>query len=69
MQSKRGLVLEGVWLAWVGGAPSCGGGAKTESRRGPRLVEAWLIRVGGASTRVGGAKMQSRHGLVWMGRG
>ena len=27
-----------MWLAWMGGASSCGGGAKTESRRGLRLV-------------------------------
>ena len=55
MQSRRGLRSEGAWLARVGGASACGGGAKMQSSRGLRLEGAWLVRVGGASTCGGGA--------------
>ena len=37
MQSRRGLRLEGAWLVRMGGASTCGGGAKMQSRRGLRL--------------------------------
>ena len=54
-QGRRGLRLEGAWLVRMGGASTCGGGAKMQSRRGLRLEGAWLVRVGVA--------------FVWKGRG
>ena len=55
MQRRRGLRMEGAWLLRMGGASTCGGGAKMQNRRGLRLEGASLLRRGGA--------------FVWRGRG
>ena len=46
MQSRRGLRMEGAWLLRMGGASTCGGGAKMQSRCGLRLEGASLLRRG-----------------------
>ena len=52
----------------VGGASTCGGGAKMQSKRGLHLEGAWVVQAGGDSSSGGRFKCRVGVAYVWKGR-